>query len=183
MVQIWFTGKQRFRMELFPVLPGQRHLRPLHSVYSSKSREWAVRHQRSEKRQRDRTAVFWMDPSGSYPRKAVQIPSGHPQMVASLLDPGGLACVHIAEIPEALGMEIFKTVIILCIGPPVCHIIAVGIDVDIGWPDKRFYLCFPLVCICIEALVADLEGFSGYGGNAHPQMAPAVACKLPAIVF
>ena len=48
MVQIWFTGKQRFRMELFPVLPGQRHLRPLHSVYSSKSREWAVRHQRSE---------------------------------------------------------------------------------------------------------------------------------------
>ena len=69
MVQIWFTGKQRFRMELFPVLPGQRHLRPLHSVYSSKSREWAVRHQRSEKRQRDRTAVFWMDPSGSYPRK------------------------------------------------------------------------------------------------------------------
>ena len=91
-------------------------------------------------------------------------------MVASLLDPGGLACVHIAEIPEALGMEIFKTVIILCIGPPVCHIIAVGIDVDIGWPDKRFYLCFPLVRICIEALVADLEGFSGYGGNAHPQL-------------
>ena len=102
-------------------------------------------------------------------------------MVASLLDPGGLACVHIAEIPEALGMEIFKTVIILCIGPPVCHIIAaLLIDVDIGqW--IRFPLCFPLVRICIEVFAVD--SLSLHGGNAHPQMAPAVACKLPAIVF
>ena len=184
MVQIWFTGKQRFRMELFPVLPGQRHLRPLHSVYSSKSREWAVRHQRSEKRQRDRTAVFWMDPSGSYPRKDGSRPdSVWPSADGRFpLDPGGLACVHIAEIPEALGMEIFKTVIILCIGPPVCHIIAVGIDVDIGWPDKRDSTSAS-TCPYLyrKALVADLERFLRVRRKTpiHRWPPPAVACKAP----
>ena len=44
---------------------------------------------------------------------AVQVPPGHSQVVWTLLDPGRLAGVYIAEIPETFGAEVLIAVVFI----------------------------------------------------------------------
>ena len=62
---------------------------------------------------------------------AVQVPSGHAEVVCTHLGPVGLAGIHIAEIAESLGFQVGKAGIVLMVRTPVGNVVAIRIEDDI----------------------------------------------------
>ena len=85
---------------------------------------------------------------------AVQIASALAEVVCSDLDKV-LGGVHVAEVAEALGLEIEKPFIVLGIGTPASYITSEGEQDNVGASDERSNLCIPFVCVRDEVLHGD----------------------------
>ena len=103
---------------------------------------------------------------------AVQVPPPLTQIIRPQLYPGG-AGIHIAEIAEALVVQIGKFLVSPGIGPPVAHVCAEGVEDDIGGADERFHPLLPFIGVCLYR--SQIPG-------AQVDMAPAVGGQLPAAV-
>ena len=64
----------------------------------------------------------------------VQVSSGHTEITGAHLHPVRGAGIHIAEIAEALGLQVFKTWIVILVGTPVRNIISIRIKKDMVGP-------------------------------------------------